>query len=86
MAGFIAENILQGRVKIIHWHDVDTRDPETVVIDVRTKEEYQGGHIEQSLHIPVDELRERLNEVPKGKTIYTYCKIGLRGYVAVRIL
>ncbi len=86
MAGFIAENILQGRLKIIHWHDVDTRDPETVVIDVRTKEEYQGGHIEQSLHIPDDELRERLNEVPKDKTIYTYCKIGLRGYVAARIL
>lgn len=86
MAGFIAENILQGRVKIIHWHDIDARDPETVVIDVRTKEEYQGGHINQSLHIPVDELRGRLNEVPKGKTIYIYCKIGLRGYVATRIL
>ncbi|HHU95841.1 MAG TPA: FAD-dependent oxidoreductase [Petrimonas sp.] len=86
MAGFIAENIVQGRVKIIHWHDIDTRDPETVVIDVRTNEEYQAGHIEQSLHIPVDELRERLSEVPKGKTLYIYCKIGLRGYVATRIL
>ncbi len=86
MAGFIAENILQGRVKIIHWNDIDIRDSETVVIDVSTKNEYQGGHIEQSLHIPVDELRGRLSEVPKGKTIYVYCKVGLRGYVAARIL
>jgi rhodanese-related sulfurtransferase len=86
MAGFIAENILQGRVKIIHWYDMETRDPETVVVDVRTKEEYQGGHIDQSLHIPVDELRGRLSEIPKGKTIYIYCKVGLRGYVAARIL
>lgn len=86
MAGFIAENILQGRVKIIHWHDIDTRDPETVLVDVRTTEEYQAGHIDQSLHIPVDELRGRLGEIPKGKTIYIYCKIGLRGYVATRIL
>ncbi len=86
MAGFIAENILQGRVKIIHWYDMETRDPETVVVDVRTKEEYQDGHIDQSLHIPVDELRGRLSEIPKGKTIYIYCKVGLRGYVAARIL
>ncbi len=86
MAGFIAENILRGRVKIIHWHDIDIRDSETVVIDVSTTEEYQGGHIDKSLHIPVDELRERLSEIPNGKTVYVYCKIGLRGYVATRIL
>ena len=86
MAGFIAENILAKRVKIVHWHDMEHVAPDAMIIDVRTKEEYEGGHIENAVNIPVDELRVRLPEIPRDKHIYVYCAVGLRGYTASRIL
>lgn len=86
MAGFIAENILAGRVKIIHWNDMLKVDSDIMILDVRTKEEFEFGHIENAVNIPVDELRSRLSEIPSDKPVYIYCAVGLRGYTASRIL
>lgn len=86
MAGFIAENILTNRVKVIQWSDMLKVEPDTLIVDVRTKEEFQFGHIDNAVNIPVDELRERLPEIPVNKPVYVYCAVGLRGYTASRIL
>ncbi len=88
MAGFTIENLLTGKVKNFHWHDVKDlpRDGSVVLLDTRTKMEYANGHIEGFINIPVDELRNRLSEIDKSKKIYVTCQIGLRGYVACRIL
>lgn len=87
MAGFTAANILKGDMKVIYWEDfVKLPGENSVVLDVRTDVEYREGHIEGSLNIPVDKLRERISEIPKDKRIIIYCKIGLRGYIAYRVL
>ncbi|MFQ9316724.1 DsrE/DsrF/DrsH-like family protein [uncultured Dysgonomonas sp.] len=87
MAGFVAENILKGKVNIIQWRDILNVDKtEAMMIDSRTKEEYDFGHIEGAINIPVDEIRSRLNEMPRDKKIIVYCAVGLRGYIASRIL
>jgi NADPH-dependent 2,4-dienoyl-CoA reductase/sulfur reductase-like enzyme/rhodanese-related sulfurtransferase len=86
IAGFVAENILQDRMEVAYWNEVNANAPNALVIDVRTTKEYEQGSIEGAINIPVDELRSRLNELPKDKTIYVYCQIGLRGYLAYRIL
>lgn len=87
MAGFVAENILKRKVNIIQWRDIPSIDKaEAMIIDSRTKEEYDFGHIEGAINIPVDEIRSRLNEMPRDKKIIVYCAVGLRGYIASRIL
>ncbi len=88
MAGFVAENILKGITKVFHWHDVEKlhRDNSIILLDIRTKMEYENGHIDGFINIPVDELRQHLNELDKSKTIYVTCQVGLRGHVACRIL
>ena len=88
MAGFVMENVLTGKVRQFHWHDVEKLpgDGSVVLLDARTKAEYDRGHIEGALHIPVDELRERMEELPKDKPIYVYCHSGLRSYIACRML
>lgn len=86
MAGFVAENILSGKSRIIHWRDIETLEPETIRIDVRTPHEYQLGSIPGFINIPVDVLREHLDELPKDKPIVVTCAVGLRGYLAYRIL
>lgn len=87
MAGFVAENILKGKVNIFQWRDILNVDKaEAMIIDSRTKEEYDFGHIEGAINIPVDEIRSRLNEMPRDKKIIVYCAVGLRGYIASRIL
>lgn len=86
MAGFIAENILTKKMNIIHYEDVKNRTNDVQLIDVRTKDEFGFGHIDGAINIPVDDMRARLNEISKDKKIYIYCAIGLRGYVASRIL
>ena len=58
----------------------------SILVDVRSKEEYSRGHIDGFMNIPVDELRERLTEVKKGKPVYVICQSGLRSYIATRIL
>lgn len=87
MTGFVAENILKGKVKIVQWRDISKLDAEdSLIIDSRTAEEYEFGHIEGAVNIPVDELRGRLTEIPKDKKIIVYCAVGLRGYLSSRIL
>lgn len=87
IAGYVASNILNGIMPIITWRDISHLARETsVLIDVRTKSEYEMGTIRGALNIPVDELRERLDEIPKNKDIIIICQIGLRGYLAHKIL
>ena len=86
MAGFVAENIIQKRLKVIPWSAVKDISSDDVLIDVRTALEFVEGNIPGSINIPVDELRNRLNEIDKQKNIFIYCQIGLRGYLAQRIL
>jgi len=87
IAGFVAENIINGMVKIMHWNDIHSLDlAKTILLDVRTKEEYKAGYIKHAINIPVDELRNRLSELTKDKKIVVYCAAGQRAYVAARIL
>jgi CoA-disulfide reductase len=87
MAGFTAENILNGKIKIVSWDDLEKfDDKDTIILDVREGIERELGYIENSLNIPLDELRDRLDELDKDKNIIVYCAIGLRGYVGARIL
>lgn len=87
MAGYVAENTLQGRHNPFFWDDVATIDfASSIFIDVRTPEEYEMGHIEGSVNIPVDELREHKEKLSNYKKIYITCQVGLRGHVASRML
>ncbi len=87
MAGFVAENVLTGRVNVIVPEDIESRDKESsMLIDVRTDLEFNNGHIEGALNLPVDDLRELKNKLDKNKEILIYCQVGLRGYIAARIL
>ena len=88
MAGFMIENIAKGVLKQWHLADVDTlpRDGSVTLLDTRTVGEYDGGHIDGFLNIPVDELRERLGKLDKSKPVYVICQSGLRSYIACRIL
>lgn len=86
IAGFVAENILQNRLKVFYWNEIDTLDKDAVLIDVRSVKEYEAGFIPGAISIPVDELRYRLPEIPAGKPIYVYCAVGQRGYLALTIL
>ncbi|WP_302459999.1 FAD-dependent oxidoreductase [Parabacteroides johnsonii] len=86
MAGFVAENILKGKSKIIQWRELAELPADTIRIDVRTRDEHKLGSIPGFINIPVDELREHLDELPKDKLIVVSCAIGLRGYLAYRIL
>ena len=86
-AGYAAENIITGRVNIINWIDLSKLDSNNItLIDVRTPQEHELGHIEGSLNIEVDKIRERLDEIPRDKKIIIYCGVGIRGYFAARIL
>ena len=86
MAGFVAENILLKKSFIFYWNEIDKISSEDILIDVRTKNEYNAGKIGNAINIPVDEIRNRLSEIPKNKNIFLYCQAGLRGYLAQRIL
>lgn len=86
MAGFVAENILKGKSQIIQWRELAELPANTIRIDVRTRDEHKLGSIPGFINIPVDELREHLDELPKDKLIVVSCAVGLRGYLAYRIL
>lgn len=89
MAGYVIENTLTGKVEHICWDDLEAAkaDENGMLLDVRTEAEVaNGGIIDGFINIPVDNLRERLSELDKSKTIYITCQIGLRGYIAARIL
>ena len=89
MAGFVAENILNGILKVEQWDGFETTfaaDENAMMIDVRNPDEVVSGAMEGSINIPLDTLRSNLNNIPKDKTIFVYCAVGLRGYLAQRIL
>ena len=88
MAGFMIDNIAKGTLKQWHLEDMDkiSRDKSVVLLDVRTVGEFNMGHMDGFKNIPVDELRERINEIEKGKPVYLICQSGLRSYIASRIL
>ena len=87
IAGYVANNILSKKMDIVSWREVKELDLEKVtLIDVRTVDEVAMGTIPGSINIPVDELRSRMNEIPKDKPIVIFCAIGLRGYLASNIL
>ena len=88
MAGFMVENLAKGLVKQFHVDEVEKlpRDGSVTLLDTRTPGEYARGHAPDFVNIPVDELRERIDELPQGKPVYVMCQSGLRSYVACRIL
>jgi CoA-disulfide reductase len=87
IAGYVATNLIEEMVETIQWHEVnDLVEKGECIVDVREPIEREMGFIPNSLNIPLGQLRKRLNELPKDKTIYVYCQVGLRGYLAARIL
>lgn len=87
MAGFVAENVLNEKMDVITAEELLSYNKENaVLLDVRTQIEYNNGHILNAINIPVDNLRERMGELDKTKEILEYCQVGLRGYIASRIL
>ena len=88
LAGFMIENISDGTLKQFHLEDIKTLplDGSVILLDTRTPEEYERGHMAGFTNIPVDVLREHLKELPKEKPVYVMCQSGLRSYIATRIL
>lgn len=87
IAGYVASNIQNGSMQAFYWHDVDEIDPSSaILLDVRTEYEFRKGTLKGAINIPLDSLRERLNELDRNKPVYVFCQVGLRGYVASRIL
>jgi len=84
LAGMVAANFLRGDVPTVCWEDLHSSD--ALILDVRTPGEYASGHVPGALNIPVDELRPRLEELPKDGDIWVYCHVGQRSYVAVRMM
>lgn len=88
MLGFVAENIITGKMKQFFWNDVEKlpRDGSVTLLDVRTVTEVKRGRIDGFINIPLDSLRERIKEIPKDKPVYLHCHSGLRSYIALCIL
>jgi NADPH-dependent 2,4-dienoyl-CoA reductase/sulfur reductase-like enzyme/rhodanese-related sulfurtransferase len=88
MIGFVAENVITGKVKQFFWDEVDSlpRDGSVFLLDVRTKTEFARSRIDGFINIPLNNLRERIDEIPRGKTVYVHCHSGMRSYIACRIL
>ncbi len=88
LAGFIAENLIEGRVRQFHWNEVADlpRDGSVVILDVRTPAEYARGHVDGAVNIPVNALRDHLDELPKDKPLYLICQSALRSYIGCRVL
>lgn len=87
VAGYVAGNILSGKMQPIYWRELQALDPHSIaLIDVRTPDEYAVGTIAGAVNIPLDDMRERLNELPNDKPIVLFCGVGLRGYLASNIL
>ena len=89
LLGFVAENVITGKVKQFFWHDVPNlpTDGSVTLLDTRTKDEVaEMGVIPGFVNIPVDELRQNLDSLPKDKPVYVHCLSGQRSYIACRIL
>ncbi len=88
MAGYVIGNVRSGLVEQYYWDEADglSDRKDVILLDVRTEGEYQNGHIPGTVNIPLDELRNRLSELDRGKILYVNCQSGLRSYLACRIL
>ena len=88
MAGFLIDNLAKGRLRQFFLEDLPQlpQDGSITRLDTRTPAEYAAGHVDGFCNIPLDELRQRLGELEKGKPVYVMCQSGLRSYIACRIL
>ena len=87
LAGYVAEDIITGKTNPVYWRELrDIEMENKFLLDVRTSDEFALGTLPGAVNIPLDELRDRLTELPKDRMIYTFCAVGLRGYLAYRIL
>lgn len=88
MIGFVADNVVTGKIKQFFPEDIEKlpRDGSVTLIDTRTAFEVSQGRIDGFINIPLDSLRERINEIPINKPVYVHCHSGLRSYIACRIL
>jgi len=86
MAGFVAENVLNGINKIYYWDQIDRLKTSVFLLDVRTEKEYEIGTIDGAKNLALDSIRERMGELPKDKVLAIFCKTGIRSYIAQRIL
>jgi rhodanese-related sulfurtransferase len=87
MAGFVASGLLRGDHPQVDVETVlSTSSSERFLLDVRTEGEHAAGHVPGAVNIPIDDLRSRLGEIPKERSIVAYCQVGQRGYLATRIL
>ncbi|MGE5630392.1 MAG: FAD-dependent oxidoreductase [Caulobacteraceae bacterium] len=87
MAGYVATNVLNGDVRPAYWNEAMNADMNvTYLLDVREPSEYEQGHIPNAVNVPLGQLRNRLEEIPKDKEIIVNCQVGLRSYIGVRIL
>ncbi|MBP6230035.1 MAG: FAD-dependent oxidoreductase [Paludibacteraceae bacterium] len=87
IAGYVAQNIMTDKMPVMHWQELrDTDFSKLFLLDVRTEDEFQLGSLPGAVNIPLDDLRNHLDEIPKDKPILAFCAIGLRGYLATNIL
>jgi rhodanese-related sulfurtransferase len=84
-AGYVGNNVFSGTTPTVQWHDLEDELSSAVLVDVRTAGEVGNGKIEGSINIPVDELRDRVDEL-QGKSVIVHCAVGQRGHTATQIL
>lgn len=87
MAGFVASGVIRGDQPVLHLSSINQEDPNSpFLLDVRSEGEFAAGYIPGAVNIPIEELRERTDELPRDVKIAAYCKVGQRGYLATRLL
>ena len=87
IAGYVAEDMITGKTNPVYWRELrDIEMENKFLLDVRTQDKFALGSLPGAVNIPLDELRDRMSELPKDRMIYTFCAVGLRGYLAYRIL
>lgn len=87
IAGYVAGNVLNGKMTPLYWRELKDADlSQATLVDVRTADEFELGAIPGAINLPLDELREHLDKIPRDKPIWVYCGIGLRGYLASNLL
>ena len=86
IGGYVASNIISGAMPVISWRELVEQKDRVMLIDTRTPEEYSFGTIPGAVNMPLDEIREHLSEIPTDKPVVLFCAVGLRGYLAQRIL
>ena len=87
MAGYVGSNVLNGDIKVAYWNEAMNADMgRTFLLDVREPSEFADGHIPNAVNIPLNQIRSRLDEIPKDKEVIANCRVGLRSYIGVRML